>query len=159
MLWLSRHHSSIYICVFVTFYIFDWSLREEQHKPWALQSCSSSDQGSPLPSHVSAWFGTQKRFWPAKGAGCMPALYLSASQSLCRNGKSNLLQVLTSVPSCEGVHISVFPHSEQFLQDFSILFCKIWGFMVAKHLPDMAGGERWLLARLLCMMLWLLLSA
>lgn len=53
-------------------------------------------------------------------------------------------------PVREFIYISLFPHSEQFLQDFSILFCKIRDFMVAKHLPDIAGGGRWLLARLLC---------
>lgn len=83
----------------------------------------------------------RKRFWPAKGASCIPALYLSASQSLCRTGKSNLLHVFTSVPSCEGVYTLLFPCSEQILLDFSILFCKIQGFMVAKK-PSRYGRRR-----------------
>lgn len=83
-----------------------------------------------------------------EGAGCMPAGYLSRSWSLCRTGNLNLLQVLTNVLSCEGVYISVFLCSEQFLQDLIFLFCKIQLFMVAKRsfLPRMAWGGRWLLA-------------
>lgn len=76
----------------------------------------------------------------------MPAGYLSRSWSLCRTGNVNLLQVLTNVLSCEGVYVSAFLCSEQFLQDLIFLFCKIQQFMVAErsfHIWHEEGDGFW----------------